>query len=180
MRQIRLGVFETNSSSTHSIAIPDKVDNRIQSLDLYFGDFGWSFREVNACEYLYTAIYDIYDKEEADKKIKQLRKILERNGISCGHFEEPVYDGKWFESGYVDHGYELTDMINDLFANEDLLIRYINGARVFTGNDNSDEDGFIERNEPTYREYNYNTGEETIVENPYYMGEGYKWYFKGN
>lgn len=49
MRQIRYGVFETNSSSIHTIAIPCEYrDVKIpEKVYLTHGDFGWEQEEYN-------------------------------------------------------------------------------------------------------------------------------------
>ena len=159
MIKIRQNVFETNSSSTHSIAIPKECDtSRLSHIVFGFGKFGWEKDEVDPINYLYTGI--IEPKYTAKKY------------------------GKYFDSGYVDHARELRPLIEDLLNDEDKLLRYLAGARVFTGNDNGDMNGYINRDEPFYIEDNYDkttkTWTETKVPNPYYMGEGYDWYFKDN
>ena len=54
-RQIRSGVFETNSSSIHSIAIPRSC-KAVDSVSFSIGEFGWEWDEADAANYLYTAI----------------------------------------------------------------------------------------------------------------------------
>ena len=46
MINIRHGLFETNSSSTHAICIAKKNDGLVipQSLDFILNDFGWDER----------------------------------------------------------------------------------------------------------------------------------------
>ena len=187
MIKIRQNVFETNSSSTHSIAIPKECDtSRLSHIVFGFGKFGWEKDEVDPINYLYTGIMDAYE-EQADEYIEKLKKILDKHNITY-HFKEPKYTamkyGKYFDSGYVDHAYKLRPLIEDLLNDEDKLLRYLAGARVFTGNDNGDMDGYIHRNEPTYFEGYWNEQAHKYIENevpnPYYMGEGYEWYFKDN
>lgn len=178
MKQIRNGVFETNSSSIHSIAIPKSVDRNISYASFGFDDFGWSFEEVDHLDYLHTAIYVVY-ADSAKEKIEKLVDVLKRNDIEF-YFSKPKYDEYGFDSGYIDHGYELKSFLETLFNDEDLLIRYINGGRVFTGNDNSDykEMAFVSRDEPTYEEIDWNTRKCTTYDNPYYMGDEYQWFYK--
>ena len=187
MIKIRQNVFETNSSSTHSIAIPKECDtSRLSHIVFGFGEFGWEKDEVDPINYLYTGIMDTYE-EQADEYIERLKKILDKYNITY-RFIEPKYTakkyGKYFDSGYVDHAYKLRPLIEDLLNDEDKLLRYLAGARVFTGNDNDDMDGYIHRNEPTYFEEYWNEQAHKYIENevpnPYYMGEGYEWYFKDN
>ena len=66
MIKIRQNVFETNSSSTHSIAIPKECDtSRLSHIVFGFGKFGWEKDEVDPINYLYTGIMDAYE-EQAD------------------------------------------------------------------------------------------------------------------
>ena len=190
-RQIRSCVFETNSSSTHSIAIPKKCEIP-SNISFYTGDFGWSFSEVDAVNYFYTAIYETSETEiEILEKIQKLKSILESHDIEY-HFTRPSshiwrsdYDGKEYfslDDGYIDHGYELKDFVDELLNDEDKLLRFFGGGLVFTGNDNQESCGFIERNEEFIEEYDWSTHKCTKIKNEYYMSnhEDYEWYFKGN
>ena len=70
-RQIRRGVFETNSSSTHSIAIPKRC-TKTNYMSFNIGEFGWGWDEVDPADYLYTAIYELAETEdEAKEKIEK-------------------------------------------------------------------------------------------------------------
>ena len=71
MRQIRSSVFETNSSSTHSIAIP-RSSPLIKGIAFQIGEFGWGFNSVDPADYFYTAIYETSDTlSEVVEKNKQ-------------------------------------------------------------------------------------------------------------
>ena len=181
MKQVRYGVFESNSSSMHSIAIPKNVDRATTFISVGFDEYGWEFDEADPLAYLHTAIYEVYDKNNAKEKVKELADILERNGIESD-FMDPQYGEYGFDSGYIDHGNELGGFLEELFNDEDLLVRYINGGRVFTGNDNSgpEELAFVFRDKPTYDEWDRETKEYITHDNPYYMGEGYQWFHKYN
>ena len=70
MKQIRKGVFETNSSSTHSICIAKDAELTIpQSLHFSFGEFGWE------CDTLYSvsekASY-LYKRSELKNKQQKI------------------------------------------------------------------------------------------------------------
>jgi hypothetical protein len=186
MKQIRRNVFETNSSSTHSIAIPKKCDP-INYTSFNIGEFGWGWEEADAADYLYTAIYDSANTEsEAKEKIEKLKNILEDHGINYHFGKVKVNNDGWFylDNGYIDHAGELRDLIDELLDDGDKLVRFLSGGLVFTGNDNSDteERCFIERNEEYLDDYDWRTKEEFKVKNPYYMSnhEDYDWYWKGN
>ena len=82
-RKIRQGVFETNSSSTHSICIVKTADIRIPaSLHLTMGEFGWECENYNDSEtkasYLYTGL--LGNGREAD--VEKLIAILSARGVA--------------------------------------------------------------------------------------------------
>ena len=193
MKQIRRNVFETNSSSTHSIAIPRKCEAPT-SVDLYTDDFGWLFDEVDAANYFYTAIYETSETvEEVQEKLEKLKGILESRGIEY-HFAR-VRSHTWhsdysdrdifsLDDGYIDHGYELKDFVDELLNNEDKLLRFLSGGLVFTGNDNSDTEQrcFINGDQEFLDDYDWKSKQSFQIKNPYYMSnhEDYEWYYKGN
>lgn len=190
-RQIRSSVFETNSSSTHSIAIPRNCVP-VNHVSFFIDEFGWGFEEVDAADYLYTAIYELSETEsEAKEKIKRLEDILNEHGISYlfgrveSHIWHDNYENKDYlslDNGYIDHGYELKDFVEELLNNGDKLVRFISGGLVFTGNDNSDSNGFISRYEEFIEDYDWRTKTTTRDKNQYYMNNhaDYDWYYKGN
>lgn len=193
MKQIRRNVFETNSSSTHSIAIPKRCEAP-SSVDLYTDEFGWAFDEVDAANYFYTAIYETSDTEsEMQEKVEKLRSILESRGIEYhfarvkSHTWRSDYNDKEYfslDDGYIDHGDELKGFVEDLLNDEDKLLRFLGGGLVFTGNDNSNTEQrcFISRDEEFLDAYDWNTKQTFKIKNPYYMSnhEDYEWYYKGN
>lgn len=156
MKQIRQGVFETNSSSTHSICIAKDNNYTIpKSVSFEFGEFGW---EHNTLDSIYKKASYVYTGFVANNRVedfKQLLLTLEEKGIEymC---EEPVYekytykgnDGRSYISngGYVDHSERLTELLDDLVANPQLLLNYLFSPLSFiiTGNDNNDSDVSID------------------------------------
>jgi hypothetical protein len=131
--QIRQNVFETNSSSTHSICIAKDVELfPSRFLRFTFGDFGWENVVLGSIDekasYLYTGLID-NDRQEDFKRIVA---TLERKGIEV----LVVEDGE----GYVDHAGELNVFLNDICSNEDKLMRFLFSPLSFiiTGNDNDD------------------------------------------
>lgn len=148
---IKQGLFETNSSSTHSICIctDDKLLKDMKYPEkLYFGigEHGWEFETLKTAEdkanYLYTAILYIYDKKTASEKVNKLYDWLNDIGVQA-EFEKPKYwNNDYLDNGYVDHGYELIDFINSIFRSPKLLYRYLFSeySYVAKGNDNSDID----------------------------------------
>lgn len=155
-KQIRQGVFETNSSSTHSICIAKDAELTIpKSLHFYFDEFGWECNTLQSlgekASYLYTGLIANDRKEEADKIIQ----LLKEKGIDVTA-EEPIYknnsytnsEGKLVEYtsgeniGYVDHSNEMTSFLNAICEDEGKLMRYLFSdlSFVITGNDNDDND----------------------------------------
>lgn len=190
-RQIRSSVFETNSSSTHSIAIPRHCEPT-NYVNFNTDEFGWGFEEVDAADYFYTAIYETsYTEEELNEKLDRLKNILDEYGIDYNlrepetHIWHDNYENRDYlclDDGYIDHGYELKEFVDELLNNGDRLVRFISGGLVFTGNDNSDSEGFISRNEEFIEDYDWRTKTTTKYKNQYYMSnhEDYEWYYKGN
>ena len=189
MVQIRSGVFETNSSSTHSIAVPRDCIAK-DYVSLRTDDFGWEFKQVDAADYFYTAIYETSTtEEEVNSKIERLKEILNEHGIGY-KLSKPktsisTYDNKdyfYLDDGYIDHGGELGEFVDELLADGDKLVRFLSGGLVFTGNDNDDSNGFISRCDEFIEDYDWRTNKSTIVKNDYYMSnhDDYDWYYKGN
>lgn len=190
-RQIRSSVFETNSSSTHSIAVP-KNCSATNYVSFHTDEFGWSFGEADAADYFYTAIYETsYTKEELNEKLERLKNILDEYGVDydlrepATHIWHDDYENKDYlclDDGYIDHAGELKDFVNELLDNGDKLVRFISRGLVFTGNDNSDRDGYISRYDEFIEDYDWRSKTITQHKNPYYMSnhEDYDWYYKGN
>jgi hypothetical protein len=188
MRQIRNSVFETNSSSTHSIAIPKSCDNKISYISFHIGEFGWHFDEEDPADYLYTAIYETSETmAEVEDKLARLKAILEYNDIDYDFEEVKCRESNgWLilDNGYIDHGFELKDFVNGLLDDSDKLVRFLSDGLVFTGNDNCDteESGFIDRREEFLDDYDWHSKTSFKIKNSYYMSnhEDYEWYWKGN
>lgn len=201
MKQIRRGVFETNSSSTHSIAIPKQHAKKYPDVVSFrIGEFGWEWEQANPADYLYTAIFCYYGcrNPKCDEKIEQLKHALELYDIhydmedpavatySWSKKDEPRY---YLDNGYIDHSEDLGSFLEAVFKDNETLLDFIFFGLVFTGNDNSSEEErtFIHRDQPTYEQWDYDpaTKEETVIErpNPLYdkfYAENFEWYEKGN
>ena len=194
MKVIRRNVFESNSSSCHSIAISkDKVPN-VAGKHVYFGagEYGWEQDCVeDTASYLHTAIVDSSTPAQYEERINKIKEILDRYGVQYEFAPvkykkseyNPDYEYIEFASpnsqwAHVDHAYECAELINTLLSNEDLLIRYLFGdSCIYTGNDNSgDEDDMCYCAVETI--YDWNTRE--IRPNPNHDAEHYDYFFKGN
>lgn len=191
MISVRTGVFETNSSSTHSIAIP-KSSSAPSYVSFHFDEFGWEFEEADPADYFYTAIYETSKTlDEAKKKVERLKDILDAHNIKYDFQRPKIDDGNsyfYLESGYIDHGDELVDFVNDLLNDETKLLNFLSDGLVFTGNDNNgpEEQAFINRDEEFIDTGNYDFKNNKWVchkiKNPYYMSDhdNYEWYYKNN
>lgn len=188
MISIRYNTFETNSSSTHSLAVPKRIGHIPSDIRFGFGEFGWRREDdIDPADYLYTAIVT-GDSEIRDKYLPMLKDIMRRHNIRAkyANYELSEYDvgdrtEYYVDSsyGYIDHNYNLIPFIEWLFEDEERVLRFISGGLVFTGNDNDDDSpAFVNRNEKEV--YNWETNENEP--NPYYMEDcdDYDWFYKGN
>lgn len=181
MKQIRRNVFETNSSSTHSICISKAPVTPGDWVYFHIGEYGWENDCVDIADYLYTAILSMDDSEQL---LKRLQDILDKYSIEYD-FEEPEYSGdedyKWLSYGYIDHSYDTREFIDTVLADEDMLMRCLFGdSCVYTGNDNQDyrpagcniaEESFWERDE---------LGQWVQKPNPHHDKEKFDYFYKGN
>ena len=159
MIQIRKNVFETNSSSTHSLVISKKersydyhlpVDNGV--LTIAFGEFGWGpdilSTPIEKLSYLVTdrsGLYDIPEelKNESDGAIydyimeesEAIRDIIEVVKSCCPEVEEVRFElgDSWNPFGYVDHQSQGTSYEDGLSIEE---IIFSNKVIIMIANDN--------------------------------------------
>lgn len=139
MISVRCNVFETNSSSTHSMAIPQKIAEVPYHVNFSLGEYGWETGSPDPASYLWTAICYIHS-DNIEKYKKKLSEICDKYGVA-EDYQMPEYDKDgYMEYGYIDHGDELNSFIDMLFEDDDKLARFIFGGLVFTGNDNDEFD----------------------------------------
>jgi len=134
----RTGVFETNSSSTHSICIPKEKEYVLpKTIHFKLGYFGWEWDILSTTEalanYLYTGF--IYNNRETD--FMKIVTFLESKGITVtleSYKEDKYYEG-------IDHSGELDDFLTSLCSDEEKLLTYLFSGLSFirTGNDNEEE-----------------------------------------
>jgi len=142
MKQIRQGVFETNSSSVHSLSILNR-DSFISNYPLqgFFGEFGWEHNMLNSptekLSYVLTTIAYFAGVVNVNKKIEKDKAI--GMFLSEGHFvflneaiKEHTGEGiyidwdkalcsEWNPFGYIDHQsfeYGVPDAL-EMFWSED-------------------------------------------------------------
>lgn len=180
MVQIRNNVFETNSSSTHSICI-SRAQAKIpvgQTVHFRTGEYGWENDTVyDTASYLYTGIMN---NDGAEENLKKLEEMLDEMGVKCDF--RPRGKTRWGgDYGYVDHSYELIPFIHAVLSSKDLLARYLFGnSFINTGNDNQDcEPSGCNIGDEAIWEYDEN-GKYTEKPNPYHDAENYEYFVKGN
>ena len=158
--QIRKSVFETNSSSVHSISIAKytsiKNDNIV--LEAKLGDFGWEHElytdPYEKLSYLWTAVFCLADYEAWDKKkdfvkhaqiLEDWKKIISdvfsQYNIEIEYEHKGAFGGAYSDY-YIDHSCELINMLDDFKNNPELIVDFVMGEKsvVETYNDNNDYD----------------------------------------
>lgn len=140
--QIRRGVFETNSSSIHSICIAqDATKNEyLETLRIQKGEFGWEFDTHDTPEsrasYLYTAMdYYFHTDAERERFRRYITGALGTVGVKVIFEEDPGFS-------YIDHGSETKEFFERVLNDPEQLLNFIFNPQsvIYTGNDNSDED----------------------------------------
>ena len=172
--QVRQGLFETNSSSTHAICIAKKELNDNyklpKSIEFNLDGFGWEIEEYrdiySKANYLYTGYVEVIGSklyhEEREKnefyrgwkecEVKaslifkdKIKELLP--DIEC-EFEDVENTKTYY---YIDHSEDGIDsFINYVLSSRENLIAYLvnDNSTIFTGNDN-DDDGNV-------KDYNLN------------------------
>jgi len=113
MRQIRQGVFETNSSSTHSITIYSARDRYIYPTyipPIEFGEFGWEQNSyphfTDKLSYVITMLASKNDINEIEDflKLKEFHWLKDAVMSHCGQeIEVKTQASDYAPLGYVDH-----------------------------------------------------------------------------
>lgn len=153
---IRKSVFETNSSSTHAIAIAkNKVKNYPENLIFKLGDFAWDEEHYilpeEKASYLYTALAAYYlcgdsiGKEKFIEAVEHINKVLAKKGVNCtfehlDEFYKEDYEVLWKYDATIDQVGELVIFIEDILHTESRLLRFLFSfdSFILTGNDNDD------------------------------------------
>ena len=166
--QIRRSVFETNSSSVHTLTITKNSDNLEFPKKLIFdsGYYGWEHSRLTTPEekasYLWEGIISVFpDYEnknltEYNKVIASITKILKSVGVKAVFkYNNPKYkESKWGnyyefydkkgnkDDGYIDHSDELIIFVKEVCFDKNKLLRFLfsENSYIETGNDNEDDD----------------------------------------
>lgn len=153
-KQIRTSIFETNSSSTHTISISrsDEYKSVLEKMSgegiaFTSGEFGWEYEIYastwdKAC-YLWTGIVEsgCFTRVQVDKIKENIKSVLNKYGVTpiFEPYKEDSYEWggeKHFyltfeKSAYIDHSNELDTWLEAMFPNkgedvdEELLLEYL-------------------------------------------------------
>lgn len=165
MKKIRRGMFETNSSSTHTIIITNSKTEPGLCVDFRIDEFGWEREDYHdvysKASYIYTLACACLGRDVFPDFCDMLCKY----GVKCtcsrpARINTSTYRGEtytYLDNGYVDHDYEGRKLVDAIMSDEDRLIRYLfsDESFVVTGNDNVDEDYFKEMEEATTVDYDH-------------------------
>ena len=149
MIKIRRNVFETNSSSVHSIVVCNEALKDNHELFVFFrlGEFSWSMSILDdsweRASYFYTAACQLRQHDVKDEIIN----LLEPLGIDCVFDEEnpPQYEDyngfHYLNNGGIDHVDGCQEFVDALMNDGEMLARFLLDDRSFviTGNDNCDD-----------------------------------------
>jgi hypothetical protein len=182
-QQIRKNVFETNSSSSHSLTLSQSDLTtqpfssevlRSGTLLLEKGEFGWEWRRYydtdKKVEYLFTQLFhDDIPEGDAATVTAELRASEPRFDMLCRVIKEhtgldvQVVPGS---EGYIDHESDYVGM--DLFQDESKLTQFLFSpdSSIETGNDNSPAPSVIEtdRGDEHYYSARYREPKSSDVE----------------
>jgi hypothetical protein len=149
MRKIRRGVFETNSSSTHSITLSNDsvIKDRIHINDnneciIYTGKFGWEVESYNdsatKASYALTYAANIGNPEKRYELLEMLKESIKMEvGIDVSViFDIDTESNEYFANGYIDH--QSFDVAEDVFFDVETLHKFIfdRNSVLNTDNDN--------------------------------------------
>lgn len=165
-KKARQSVFETNSSSVHSLSIrnidsSDTIREYMQengkTLNIEGDCFGWEFETYDTpakkLSYVYTLACS-YSWDEYLTMREFMKETLQSVGLEpifeemkeCKYsadgdsFVEPIQRNSW--DVCIDHAEYLKDFANDIFSDGNLMLSFIfnKGSYILTGNDNDDRE----------------------------------------
>lgn len=144
MRVIRIGIFETNSSSTHSLTIGnnrgyynnDLLLEHDGNIVIFPGEFGWETASYNDVETKASYCLTYAKQIGGEELVEMLGRVMSETTGKAVVFKES--GGDYHPWGYIDHQSE--DVAGPAFASDEILRRFVFGhdSVLTTGNDNED------------------------------------------
>lgn len=164
MITIRNGVFETNSSSIHTICIPKKryVDYLPNKLTFGIEGFGWgpslhaypsNLNYLNVfLNFLKTDKWCPNSAERYTRYKEAVDKFLADNEIEGEFLEQPE---DWTRHGYIDHESECDSIFDKIFADPEMMENFLlsPGNYIICINDNGDIYDFLSDFLPTEKNF---------------------------
>ena len=147
MRKIRFGMFETNSSSAHSIVISSGKCNETLFKDkngivkVEGGEFGWEIKSYYSSKTKASYCLTYAKQARNEEWVEMLRNVIqEHTKASSVEFIPCPSKNKYYEWGYIDHqsGPKEGGAGSDAFASEKSLKQFIFCPQsiLHTDNDN--------------------------------------------
>lgn len=146
---IRNNVFETNSSSVHTLSIMSESDDdvvKLHNLNYHIsaGQYGWDRAEYycpfEILSYLWTLVNG-FEYEVAFKYKEKMKEWCPNVDFDDYSLFDDCGFGKYFDCpGYVDHGGDYE--IDEIFSSEDNFAHIVMHGLIRTWNDNTDMDDF--------------------------------------
>lgn len=148
MKKIRVGVYETNSSSCHSLTIESTsflMDTILPDeegvVTLTPGEFGWQWEKFNdaltKASYCLTGVQYVNEKEEA---LSNLKEVIQAHTL-CNEVNlvENSDDYDAVNYGYIDHQSRENGELEALLFDKEKLHNFIfnKNSWLFLGNDNN-------------------------------------------
>lgn len=161
MKKIRHNVFETNSSSTHSLSINDDsilldtiIPDEYGIVTINGGEFGWEWEKFNdaytKASYALTGVLYVEDRETA---LSTLHDVIREHTLA--EVVELVLDTtKENYDVYIDHQSVEDGEMNNLLFDKTRLHNFIfnKNSWLFLGNDNSSAPNkFYDTKEKVYK-----------------------------
>jgi hypothetical protein len=145
MRKIRHGVFETNSSSTHSITVPkDAAINdslRVSEdgvCEIETGEFGWEYARytdaATKASYCATFAKNTNERSYEYRLISVIKNKTGAKSVKINQCSNEEYN-QW---GYIDHQSIENECPQSAFESDECLERFIfsRDSELVTDNDN--------------------------------------------
>lgn len=164
--KIRIGTFETNSSSTHAIVIPKNctsdiipgnyhIEDGIPTFIIYGGEYGWEYEVYNNFQSKLNYILQVYSETllELDKKIVEWTKDNTKTTIFWNLFQilsegtksktirlKLPFKTSNYDGGYVDHQSVKVQGYMPLMEDKELLKKFLlsSDSLCYTANDNKE------------------------------------------